>query len=242
MNFVARCGALAVALALPWAGLHAQEAATPAAGWSVTAECQMLVLPQKLALAVMPGLLDDDAFDKEWEGVKAKIQKGEIKLAADVIVAGEAGKKLQSDTGEEFRYPIEFNPPDLPHNIPEKKAEELLKMWPAITITPTAFETRALGASATVTAAVSPDGQWVSAEVKLQDVRFIRSIKYDAGVLASGEHLGVEQPQFYSAKSELSVQMRSGWWQVVGSHVLPGDEGMEVFLLRLSAKRAGSGK
>jgi hypothetical protein len=241
MNSVARCGTLAVALLLPSARLGAQEAAA-AAKCNVTAECQMLVLPTKLALTVIPGLLDDGSFDKAWDGVKAKIQAGEIKLAADLVVTGDSGSKLQSSSGQEFRYPVEFNPPDFPSNIPENNAAEFLKHWPAVTITPTAFETRALGPSATITATVSEDGKWISAEVLLQDVRFLHSTKYDAGVLASGEHLGVEQPQFFSAKSELNLHSQGGWWQLVGSHMLPGNEEMELFVLRLKAKRTGSAK
>lgn len=227
MNSVARSGTLAVALLSPWTALTAEEATAPAK-WSVTAECQMLVMPTKFALAEMTRLLDDDAFDKAWEEVKTKIQAGEIKVVADVVMTGEAGSKLQSSTGEEFRYPTEFNRLPLPASLLEKDPAEALKHWPGA-VTPSAFETRGLGANATVTAHVSDDGKWIEASVQLQDTRFLRSAKYDEGV---------EQPQFFTAKDELTIHIRDGWWQLVGSHMLPSDE-MELFVVRLKAKRTG---
>src|SRR6516162_8497724 len=95
-----------------------------------------------------------------------------------------------------MRYPTEFTPPNLPDKVPKEKAVEVLKNWPHVGIVPTAFETRKVGATIELRAALSDDGQWISMNAVPMHVRFLRSAKFDAGILPSGERLGVEPPQF----------------------------------------------
>ena len=45
--------------------------------WNVLAECQMVVLPQKVAWAMMPDLSDDDKIEGAWTKIQQMIEHGE---------------------------------------------------------------------------------------------------------------------------------------------------------------------
>jgi hypothetical protein len=232
---------LTLAIVLGLAAAHAEdEIAKPR--WSLTAECQMLVVPSKLALTVVPELLDDATFTQAWERLQPLLATGEVKQVADLIVRGQAGAKLSSRTAEEFRYATQFDPPQLPENVPKGKEIEILKNWPVVGITPTAFEARYVGPSLEVQANVSEDGEWLTARVDSSHVRLLRMDKFDAGVLPSGGHLAVEQPQFHTVRSALEMHLHAGQRSLVGVHSLPENEGYELFILRVTTQRTGVAK
>ena len=217
--------------------------AVSAARWSLQAECQMLVMPQKLALPLIADLSDDAKIEAAWAAAQQMIARGDATLAANLVLNGEAGKALLSESVEELRYATEFDPPQLPQDVPKEKIAEVLKNWPVIGITPTNFETRNLGAMLELNATVSDDGEWISADVTPQHVRLLRMDKFDAGTMPSGEHLTVEQPQFLALKSTLKMHLRSRQRTLVGVHKLPGDENkMELFILRVTARKTGGVK
>lgn len=224
------------------ASVHADDAVSEVR-WSLSAECQMIVLPQKLALPLIAELNDDAKIEAAWATAQQMIGKGEATLVANLILKGEAGKTLLSESVEELRYAVEFDPPQLPQDVPKEKIAETLKNWPVIGITPTAFETRKMGATLELNATVSDDGEWISADVTPQHVRLLRFAKYDAGTMPSGEHLSVEQPQFLTLANRLKMHLRAGQRMLVGVHKLPGNEDkMELFILRVSARQTGTEK
>ena len=91
----------------------------PPPRWNTTVECEMVILRQKDALALLPDLLDE----KKAEGAYARIQKligsGDAELAANLIAKVRDREKGSSETVEELRYGTEYNPPYLPQNAPE---------------------------------------------------------------------------------------------------------------------------
>ena len=230
-------------IALGFAVSVLADDAVSQARWSLSAECQMIVLPQKLALPLIAEMNDDAKMEAAWATAQRMIAGGEATLVANLILKGEAGKLLLQSSVEEVRYPTEFDPPHLPQNVPKEKILEVLKNWPVVGITPTAFETRHVGTTLELNATVSDDGEWISAEVTPQHVRLLRMDKFDAGTMPSGEHLTVEQPQFLSLKNSLKMHLRLGQRTLVGVHKLPGEENkMELFLLRITARKTGSAK
>ena len=213
------------------------------ARWSIHAECQMLVLPQKLALPLIADLNDDAKVEAAWASAQQMIARGEATLAAHLDLKGDAGEKLLSESVEEYRYPTEFDPPQLPDGVPKDNIAEVLKNWPVVGVTPTRFETRNLGATLELNAMVSDDGKWISAEVTPQHVRLLRSETFDAGTMPSGEHLSIAQPQFTYLKNTLKMHLQPGHRTLIGVHKLPGDENkMELFILRVDAKKTGESK
>ena len=218
-------------------GLRAEDEPKPL--WGITAECQMVIVPATLAIQVIPELSEDATIDKAWEKLKAQIVGGEVKISAQIILKTIVGQKGVSHAGEELRYPTEFSPPDLPNNIlnetSAEKVQEVLKHWPLVGFTPTTFETRDLGAILEFQSS-SDDGRNFRVQGQLKHTRFLRFAKYDAGVIASGEHLTIDQPIFHSCTSTLDLNLRSGQRVLIGTHTLPGEEGVELFLMRVTAQ------
>lgn len=50
--------------------------------WNITAECQMVVVPQKAALPLMPELLDEAKVEGAYEKVQQMIAAGEAEFAS----------------------------------------------------------------------------------------------------------------------------------------------------------------
>lgn len=249
-NLVAACRLLVFAISMPvlLASMQAEDNAgddhgatksrgAGEPGWNVIAECQMVVLPQKAALPLIPDLSDDDKIEAACGKLMLMIEHGEATLLANLSLRGESGVKLVTESVEEVRYPSEYTPPQLPQeNSKEKPA---LKNWPAVGPTPTAFETRNVGATLVLNAGVSADGQWVSMEAVAQHVRLLRFAKIDSGILLSGEHVGVEQPRFSSLRDTVSLHVPAGQRILLGVHKDPTQENnLELFLLRVRVQRA----
>jgi hypothetical protein len=209
--------------------------------WLVVAECEMVILPQKAALPLIAEFSDDDKADAAWDKVQKMIESGEATLAGDLMVKGGGGQTLISETVEEVRYAKEFKAPALPDKIPADNALETLKAWPAVAITPTAFEKRKVGQMLTLSVSASEDGKWLNCAAAPEHVRLLRWDKFEAGKLANGDSLSVQQPQFHSMKNTTSLRLRNGQKTLLGVHKVPGAENsFEFFLLRVSATKAGA--
>ncbi len=202
----------------------------------------MIIVPQKLALGLIPELSDDEKIDAAWERVQKLIEEGEIKLVTTLLAKGHSGENLLSETIEEMRYPTEFDPPQLPSRIPEENATEFLKAWPVIGVTPTAFETRNVGQTLELQAFVSNDGQWINTKMNPRHVRFLRFMHYGSGRLPNGEQLGVEQPFFHTLSNRLSLRLRNGQRVLAGVHrpPEPNEKAFELFVIQLKATQRGT--
>lgn len=209
--------------------------------WNVIADCQMVVLPQKLALPLIPDLSDDDKIEAAWARVQQMIERGEATLIANLSVRGDSGTRMVAESIQEMRYGTEFYPWDMPEAIPKDHAAEAPKNWPLVGIRPTAFETRNVGATLELEPTVSNDGQWISLEAVPQHVRFLHFAKIEAGILPSGKHLSVEQPYFSTLKDTLTMHIRAGQRVLIGIHKVPTEENtMELFVLRVRTQRTGN--
>ncbi len=211
--------------------------------WNVTAECDMVILPQASALPLLAGLNDEAKIETGWTRLRAMIDRGEATLAASLLAKGTSGEKCISESIEEMKYPTEYDPPQVPDFVPPEKALETLKAWPVVGITPTAFETRNVGMTLEFIGKVASDGEWIDVNVVPQHVRFLRFDKFDAGKLPTGDRLSVEQPQFLTFKNTSTLVLKNGQRVLLGVHKLPSPETtMELFLLRVSAKKVAKGK
>lgn len=224
--------------------LRADDAPKPPdAKWTIIVECQMVVLPQKLAWPLLPDLNDDEKVDAAWTKLQQMIEHGQATLVANLSVRGDAGRRMVAEEIRELRYPTEFTPPQLPQTIPDQHGAEAIKNWPIVGATPTAFETRNVGATLELESKVSDDGQWIALQAVPQHVRFLRFEKFDCGVLRAGQHTNLEQPLFSTVKDTLTLHVRSGQRVLVGLHKVP-EEGttMELFFLRVRTQPAGNPK
>jgi len=230
-----------VSIGLP---LRADDQEKPAGTqWTIIAECQMVVVSQKLAWPLLPDLNDDEKIEGAWAKLQQMIERGDATLVANLSLRGDPGKRMVAEQIQEIRYPTEFTPPYLPDAIPKEHAVEALKNWPIVGITPTAFETRNVGATLELETKVSADGKWLALEAVPQHVRLLRMVKIDAGILPSGKHLSLEQPYFSALKDTLTMHLRAGQRVLVGLHKVPAEENnMELFFLRIRTQAEQRGE
>ncbi|MCE9610894.1 MAG: hypothetical protein K8R23_11930 [Chthoniobacter sp.] len=220
-------------------GLLAGSRAEDQPVWNLVAECQVVVLPQKVALPLLGDLLDETKIEAAYARIQEMIASGKAELVGNQIAKMPSGTRGVSETVEELKYATEFEPPSLPQNAPENI--QALKEWPLTGITPTAFETRNTGVRLEVEATEESAGRQIFATVVCEHVRFLRWTKIDAGRLASGERLSVEQPIFHTAKSTCTLRLRTGQRVLLGVHKISGAaDSLELFLLRITATRAGT--
>jgi hypothetical protein len=205
--------------------------------WNITAECQMVTLSQKLALPLVSELNDETKIEAAFARLQELIGKGDAQLVANIVAKARDGEKIISENVEELRYATQFNPPQVPEKAPENL--EVLKAWPVVGITPTAFDTRHVGAVLELEVTVAGEAKAIHIAANPMHVRFLRWSKTDAGALADGKHLFVEQPIFHLVKSMSSLTVRNGQRVLLGVHKLPEPaETMELFLLKVSAAPA----
>ena len=227
-------------VALLVAAITLSSSADEPARWNVTAECQMVVLSQKAALALLPDLNNEAKIGAAFAKIQAMIEKGDAQLVANLLAKSLDGHKATAESIEELKYPTEWDPPQLPDmaQIPKEKIIEVLKAWPLAGATPTAFETRNVGAMLEGSTAVFGDGKWLDVEITPQHIRFLRWNNYEIGVLPNGKHIGIDQPHFHTLKNTASVRLRNGQRILLGVHRLPPpDTAFELFLLRVSAEK-----
>ncbi|RYD83851.1 MAG: hypothetical protein EOP84_07125 [Verrucomicrobiaceae bacterium] len=212
--------------------------------WIITAECQMILVPQKLALELIPELSDDGKIDTSWERGQKLIVQGEIEVLGKLLLKGDADEKMVAESIEEMRYPIRFDTPNIPHDLSKQNALEVLKAWPAVAVIPTSFETRNIGQTLEMETFVSDDGQWIDMNVVAQHIRFLRWVKFDAGRLANGERLSIEQPHMHVLRNTQSLRMRNGQRVLLGVHrpPEPNQKSFELFVLQVKATKAGTEK
>jgi hypothetical protein len=207
--------------------------------WNITAECQMVIVPQKTALSLLPELLDEVKSEAAYRKLNQMIEAGQAELAAHFVAKVSDSENAVVESVEELRYATEFDPPNLPQNAPENPV--ILKDWPITGITPTSFETRNVGTTMEINVEVRSNGRWLYLVAIPQHVRFLRWAKTDAGKLANGERLFVEQPIFHTMKNKSELQMKNGQSVVLGVHKVPErTDQMEIFLLRVEAKPAAT--
>ncbi len=198
----------------------------------------MVTVPQKTMLSLVADFRDDTKAAAAWDRVQQLVAGGEATLVAAFAPRGAQSQSLVSESVEELRYPTEFVPPNLPDKMPETDAAAALKAWPVVGITPTAFVVQKVGQMVKLTAGVSEDGRWIDVEAAPQDVRFLEWVKFDAGELANGDHLTVQQPKFHFMTDTLNLRMKNGEKILAGVHKVPGGGGSyELFLLEVSARR-----
>ena len=207
--------------------------------WNVTAECQMVVLPQKAALALLPDLNDDAKIESAYARLQAMIEKGEAQLAANLLTKGASGERSHAEAVEEVRYGANFDPPQLPDKIPAEKPVETMKAWPFVAATPTGFEKRDVGTTIEVVGRVADDGRHIDITAIASHVRFLRWKKFEIGVMPTGQHITIEQPCFHELTNTNSLRERNGQRVLIGFHKLPEPAAtFELILLRVSAKKA----
>lgn len=149
-----------------------------------------LLFPSAGASGVAPGIFGvaGRLSDPQFQIVmRALNQKKGVDLLSAPRVTTKSGQKAVIEIIREFRYPTEFNPPQIPQNFGGNSSGNgtgggSLAVFPVTPTTPTAFETRNTGVTLEVEPTVGPDGYTIDLNLAPQVVEFEGFINYGSPI------------------------------------------------------------
>jgi general secretion pathway protein D len=165
--------------------------------------------------------------------VRALNQKKGVDLLSAPRVTTKSGQRAVIEIVREFRYPTQFQPPQIPQTVGATGVTTGgTTSVPITPTTPTAFETRNTGVTLEVEPVVGPDGVTIDLNLVPQVVEFEGFINYGSPILApaavnpitgtlltTGSVLTpnvINQPIFSSRKVTTSVSVWDGQTVVIG--------------------------
>jgi general secretion pathway protein D len=167
--------------------------------------------------------------------VRALNQKKGVDLLSAPRVTTKSGQRAVIEIVREFRYPTQFQPPQIPQSFGSTSNQPLnagqsstTSAFPVTPTTPTAFETRNTGVTLEVEPVVGPDGVTIDLNLVPQVVEFEGFINYGSPIQTfSTNLLGVSTPQvitenvinqpiFSARKVTTSVSVWDGQTVVLG--------------------------
>jgi general secretion pathway protein D len=166
--------------------------------------------------------------------IRALNQKKGIDLLSAPRVTTKSGQRAVIEIVREFRYPTQFEPPQIPQTFGSGNNPNVAVgsatggTFPVTPTTPTAFETRNTGVTLEVEPVVGPDGITIDLNLVPQVVEFEGFINYGSPIRTSSVNvLGmaqsieltpniINQPIFSTRKVTTSVSVWDGQTVVLG--------------------------
>jgi general secretion pathway protein D len=194
------------------------------------------------AIGAISGVFTDPQFQVV---IRALNQKKGVDLLSAPRVTAKSGQRAVIEIIREFRYPTEFDPPQIPQNFGNQNggttfvpvtgvgglnplAGQSQDSFPVTPTTPTAFETRNTGVTLEVEPVVGPDGYTIDLNLVPQVVEFEGFINYGSPIQTTSTNaLGqsivnvitpnvINQPIFSTRKVTTSVSIFDGQTVVLG--------------------------
>jgi general secretion pathway protein D len=188
------------------------------------------------AVGALAGVFTDPQFQVV---IRALNQKKGVDLLSAPRVTAKSGQRAVIEIIREFRYPTEFDPPQIPQNFgtggsffgganPNLFGNSSTGSFPVTPTTPTAFETRNTGVTLEVEPVIGPDGYTIDLNLVPQVVEFEGFINYGSPIQSTQTNaLGqqivsvitpnvINQPIFSTRKVTTSVSVFDGSTVVLG--------------------------
>ncbi|HXX41710.1 MAG TPA: type II and III secretion system protein, partial [Chthoniobacterales bacterium] len=221
----------------PIAGQYPVTAGNRSGNLAITANAiDALLFPSMGASSVAPGIfsLAGVMTNPQFQVVvRALNQKKGVDLLSSPRVTTKSGQRAVIEIVREFRYPTQFQPPQIPQTVGSTSGTVGGTTTVPITpTTPTAFETRNTGVTLEVEPVVGPDGITIDLNLVPQVVEFEGFINYGSPILAppavnpiTGTLLTtstvltpnvINQPIFSARKVTTSVSVWDGQTVVLG--------------------------
>ena len=135
------------------------------------------------ALGAISGVFTDPQFQLV---IRALNQKKGVDLLSAPRVTTKSGQRAVIEIIREFRYPTEFDPPQIPQTFQSPAVIGAIVTptanFPVTPTTPTAFETRNTGVTLEVEPVVGPDGYTIDLNLVPQVVEFEGFINYGSPI------------------------------------------------------------
>jgi general secretion pathway protein D len=188
-------------------------------------------------IAAISGVFTDPQFQVV---IRALNQKKGVDLLSAPRVTTKSGQKAVIEIIREFRYPTEFDPPQIPQNFGNQGnsggggggtgivINQAASSFPVTPTTPTSFETRNTGVTLEVEPVIGPDGYTIDLNLVPQVVEFEGFINYGSPIQTTSTNLlgitttnvitpnVINQPIFSTRKVTTSVSIFDGQTVVLG--------------------------
>ena len=152
------------------------------------------------------------------------VKDGKATIAETMVCIARSGQKATSESIEEFIYPTEYEPAQLPDDSQSKDKDKdkdkdkprTTRSLDAVGPTPTAFETRNLGSTLEIEPTLSEDS-------KIIDLRFVPEIVCHVGNTIwaewKGEHGNspVQMPIIYTLRINTAVTLADGQYMLAAA-------------------------
>lgn len=165
--------------------------------------------------------------------IRALDQKKGVDLLSSPRVTTKSGSRAVIEIVREFRYPTEFDPPQIPQEIGSTFGSTNIldpitgllsgntqsSSFPVTPTTPTSFETRNTGVTLEVEPQVGPDGQTIDLTLAPSVTEFEGFINYGSPIQSGGQILTanvINQPIFSTRKVQTQVSIWDGQTVVIG--------------------------
>ncbi|MDB6155040.1 MAG: type and secretion system protein [Chthoniobacteraceae bacterium] len=185
------------------------------------------------AIGAISGVFTDPQFQVV---IRALNQKKGVDLLSAPRVTTKSGQKAVIEIIREFRYPTEFDPPQIPQNFGNTGGTTSLiptlstppSSFPVTPTTPTQFDTRNTGVTLEVDPVIGPDGYTIDLNLVPQVVEFEGFINYGSPIQTTSTNaLGISttniitpnvinQPIFSTRKVTTAVTIFDGQTVVLG--------------------------
>ncbi|MDF1851258.1 MAG: hypothetical protein P1U85_10515 [Verrucomicrobiales bacterium] len=155
-------------------------------------------------------VLDSDGTELRNE-VQKWIREGRAEIIESATVAARSGQRAKTESIDEYIYPTEYDPPEIPTEVTLKDGAEA----PVSAVTPTAFETRNVGVTVEVDPVIGADDRTLDINiapeiVKLEEIRHWHH-------QATDPKFKTHMPTFYTMKLTTQVTATDGRYAFLGT-------------------------
>jgi hypothetical protein len=182
---------------------------------SVRVDVQLVSIPVADARALVREFQTRSEANAAWARLQEMIAQGPAELLAWPVVWLRTGENANSGSYLEHRYPTEYTPPAPPQTFQFFDNQPPITKWGANT--PTAFETRNMGAVVDVTALkAGRDGAEVELSIVTEFSRLIRIHEWRIQRSPLGVEGVATQPDFQVSKVTTSLWAHGGEPYLIG--------------------------
>lgn len=166
----------------------------------------------EMSLEQMTTLMEDEDATKNDTILRQRIAELIKKEKAEIIetqmVITRSGEKSTAESIREFIYPTEYEPPELPTTVKiSGEAKDIIsKKDLATPPTPTAFETRNLGATLEVEPTIGDDNQYIDLRLAPEIVYHTENTKWATWKDKHGE-ADIQMPIFYTLRVNTAASL-----------------------------------
>jgi hypothetical protein len=233
---------------------HSGEIAPNLPKWSVRTEVLMVAVPEATFLELLPALRSPSTIDAACDKLLEAVKSGKAILTGYPVVFSDQGQRAVGESIVEKRYPVEFEPPQVPQTFGNSTPTKTTRTAPPAPKDgnstalpslpfPTSFETRNVGVTLEAESIVSADGKHITINAVPQRVEFLGFDNFGAERIGKipipvpdQPRFGVDQPRFALSKVTFSLTIKNGEKLLVAVNPLSKPEKyVEVFVLQANA-------